>query len=382
MSRLRLKYVHAFVDHDGRPRHYFRRKGFKLTPLPGVPGSAEFMAAYQATLDAATPVEIGATKRSSPGSLSAAIAAYYSSLEFRALTGGTPAKRRAILETFREQHGDKPVRLLPRKFIVHMLSTMKPHAARNWLKAVRGLTQFCLAHEMIGDDPTLGIKSKVPRSDGHHTWTEDEIAQFEAAHQIGTKAHLALALGLYTVQRRGDVVRMGPQHIRDGWLHVRQQKTGKPLELPVRDELRAAIDATRCGHLTFLITKNGKSYGADDFSDQFRKWCNAAGLPTRCTFHGLRKAGCRRFAEAGCSANEISAWSGQSLREVERYTKAADQARLARNALARTAGVQGQSVPDPMVQTQGHENKSGRASGKPDDPPVANFNDVKLMEGR
>src|SRR5262245_53049525 len=382
MSRLRLKYVHAFVDHDGRPRHYFRRKGFKLTPLPGVPGSAEFMAAYQVALATVTPVEIGATKWSRPGSLSAAIAAYYTSLEFRALTGGTPAKRRAILEIFREQHGDKPVRLLPRKFVLHVLHGMKPHAARNWLKAVRGLMQYCLAHEMIGEDPTLGIKTKVPKSDGHHTWTEDEIRQFVEFHPLGTKARLALALGLYTVQRRGDVVRMGRQHIRDGVLYVQQQKTGKPLELPVRDELRAAIDATPCGHLTFLITKNGKSYGADDFSDQFRKWCDAAGLPQRCTFHGLRKAGCRRFAEAGCSANEISSWSGQSLREVERYTKAADQARLARNALARTAGVQGQSVPDPMVQTQGHENKSGRASGKPDDPPVANFNDVKLMEGR
>jgi len=62
-------------------------------------------------------------------------------------------------------------------------------------------------------------------------------------------------------------------------------------------------------------------------------------LPRRCTFHGLRKAGCRRLAEAGCSANEIAAWSGQSLREVERYTRAADQARLARNALARAAMV-------------------------------------------
>jgi integrase len=63
----------------------------------------------------------------------------------------------------------------------------------------------------------------------------------------------------------------------------------------------------------------------------------AAGLPQRCTFHGLRKAAARRLAEAGCSANEIAAWSGQSLREVERYTRAADQARLARNAMTRTA---------------------------------------------
>jgi integrase len=122
-------------------------------------------------------------------------------------------------------------------------------------------------------------------------------------------------------------------------LHVTQQKTGKALALPVRPELKAAIDATPCGHLTFLITKSGKPYGANDFSEQFRNWCDDAGLPQRCTFHGLRKAGGRRLAEAGCSANEIAAWSGQSLREVERYTRAADQARLARNALARAATV-------------------------------------------
>jgi integrase len=54
--------------------------------------------------------------------------------------------------------------------------------------------------------------------------------------------------------------------------------------------------------------------------------------------HGLRKAACRRLAEAGCSANEIAAISGHaSLREVERYTRAADQERMARNAMARAA---------------------------------------------
>ena len=55
--------------------------------------------------------------------------------------------------------------------------------------------------------------------------------------------------------------------------------------------------------------------------------------------HGLRKAACRRLAESGCSANEIAAISGHvSLREVERYTKAADQERMARNALERSSG--------------------------------------------
>ena len=73
------------------------------------------------------------------------------------------------------------------------------------------------------------------------------------------------------------------------------------------------------------------------FGAWFRKRCNEAGLSQDCSFHGLRKAACRRLAEAGCSANEIAAISGHaSLREVERYTKVADQERMARNALART----------------------------------------------
>ena len=57
---------------------------------------------------------------------------------------------------------------------------------------------------------------------------------------------------------------------------------------------------------------------------------------TRCKVHGLRKAACRRLAEAGCSANEVMAISGHAtMKELVRYTAAADQARLARNAMAK-----------------------------------------------
>ena len=42
------------------------------------------------------------------------------------------------------------------------------------------------------------------------------------------------------------------------------------------------------------------------------------------------------MAEAGYSANEIAAWSGHAtLTEIRRYTDAADQERMARNAMAR-----------------------------------------------
>src|SRR6516164_7427368 len=295
MAKLALKYVQSFGGY-----HYFRRRGSPRIPLPGIVGSAEFMAAYQAAL-ATAPSAIGADLRSKPGSVSAAIAEYYGSIAFRSLSGGTPAKRRTILERFRENHGHMPLASLPKEFIIALLDTMPPHAARNWLKSFRHFIRWCLDRKLVRDDPTFSIRLKVPKSDGFHTWSEDQISAFEAHHKIGTKPRLALALGIYTAQRRGDVVRIGRQHIRDGVLAIRQQKTGTTLAIPVHPDLAAIIAATPLGHLTLLTTSTGKSYGANDFTDQFRAWCDAAEVPQHCVFHGLRKAALTRLADAGCT---------------------------------------------------------------------------------
>ena len=268
MTKMRLEFVHAFTDRHGHARHYFRRSG-KRTPLPGLPGSSEFMAAYAAALASGALVEIGA-KRTKPGSVNAALVAYYSSLEFRSLAAGTQVMRRAIYERFRVEHGDKSISTLPSKFISGTLSKMQPHAARNWLKALRALAQFCVAQEMIAADPTQGIKLPRVKSDGHHTWTEAEIEQFEAHHPVGTKARLALALLLYTGQRVSDTVPMGRQHVANGTIQVRQRKTRTPLRIPIHPALQAVLDATPSVQLTFLVTRRGRPYNPSDFSEQFR----------------------------------------------------------------------------------------------------------------
>ena len=136
MTKLHLKYVQSFGGY-----HYFRRRGWPRIPLPGVVGSAEFMEVYQQAL-AAAPVAIGASKRSKPGSVSEAIAGYYTGQAFRSLRGGTPAKWRAILERFREHHGHMPLASLPREFVVALIDTMTPHEAKNWLIAFRHFARW------------------------------------------------------------------------------------------------------------------------------------------------------------------------------------------------------------------------------------------------
>jgi hypothetical protein len=117
MTRIKLKYVDRFTDRHGKPRYYFRRAGYKRTPLPGLPGFAEFMEAYQAAIDGVSPrnVEIGAG-RSTPGTVNAAIAAFYtrcnSHLDNKPITQQTD---RNILEAFRAKHGNKPIAGLERR---------------------------------------------------------------------------------------------------------------------------------------------------------------------------------------------------------------------------------------------------------------------------
>src|SRR4051812_33451280 len=118
-SRPRMKlprYVHGFVDRHGKPRFYFRRPGYKRTPLPGLPYSTEFLDAYQAALDGKPKLELG-TSRSKPGTVAAAVAGYFGSMAFATLAESTRRTRRQILERFRGDHGANGIATLGRSHI-------------------------------------------------------------------------------------------------------------------------------------------------------------------------------------------------------------------------------------------------------------------------
>ncbi len=347
--KIALPYVQAFRDRHGKSRYYFRKPGHKRMPLPGTPGSPEFMAAHSSALAGfeIDRSDIGAS-RSIPGIVRTAVAAYYCDPSFLALAQGTQQSRRAILERFRAEHGDKRLALLQQAHLATMLGSKKPFAARNWLKALRGLMQFAVVAQLRKDDPTVGIKPMKVRVGTIHTWTEDEITQYEDWHPVGTQARLAEALLLHSAQRRSDVIRMGPQHVRDGLLNIRQQKTGNEVGIPVHPTLAAILAASPGGHLSFLTTVSGKPFSAAGFGNLFREWCNEAGLPAHCSSHGLRKAACRRLAEAGCSEHQIAAISGhESLAEVRRYTRAASRIVMARDAMATVTA----AFPEPKTGT-------------------------------
>ena len=133
----------------------------------------------------------------------------------------------------------------------------------------------------------------------------------------------------YLGVRRSDVVCIGRQHVRDGWLRFTTKKCPTALELPIPPELQKIIDASATGDMTYLLTDYGKGFTDAGFGGWFRERCDAAGLP-HCSAHGLRKSAATVLAEAGASAHQLMAWFGwKSLKEAERYTRSANQKKLA-----------------------------------------------------
>jgi integrase len=338
------KYTHGFIDRHGHARFYFRRAGYKPVKLPGLPWSPTFMAAYEQALQSDKAV-IGAS-RTLPGTVSAALVAYYQHPTFTdALAKITQRNCRAILENFRHDHGDKRVSLMDARALQAIISHKTPASQRNFKRAMRGFVDFCQMHNLIKLDPLAGIKLSRMKIKGHHTWTEEEISQFQNCHAAGTQARLALQLLLQTGHARVDVVRMGPQHVRNGTLSMRRQKTGVAFDIPLLPDLIAELKMHVASDLAFLVSERGKPFGAASFGNKFRTWCKEAGLQL-CTPHGLRKASAVRHALNGASAFELMAWHGwKTIHEAQRYVEEANRIRLSQSAGAKMRTGSGKPKP-------------------------------------
>jgi integrase len=359
-----LKYLMPDLDRYGTLRIYFRRKGRPKIWLKAPLGSKEFLDEYRAALGGKTPAPT-ATKTARPkapkGSLRWLIELYYDSAAFQVELDedSTQYARRLILdELCQEPTSDEdptPIGMLPfrgmTKGAVRKLRDRKKHAPEAGnarVKALRQVFKFAIAEfEDVEHNPAAAVPYIKTGSQGFHTWTVEEVRQFQKRHPIGTKAHLALGLLLYLGPRRSDVVLFGRQHIReledisdelaelhDGrWLRFTQFKGRKrnpvTLELPILPELEEILAASPCGAMTFLETAWRKPHTRNGFGTWFRRRCNEAGLP-HCSAHGVRKAGATIAAERGASPHTLMAIYGwKTLKQAELYTKAARQKVLA-----------------------------------------------------
>jgi integrase len=329
-----MKYINRYRDRTGVWRHYFRRGGKQLGALPGEPGSEEFLAAYAAYKAQKSPAVVRDLNKDSLAKL---IVDFYGSRFYTDLKPSSRQLYKWALDPISKAHGHRCAVTMTAEHaetIINRIGAEKPGMANLTLAVLRRVFQLAIKLRRRTDNPMDGLE---PFELGeHHTWTDAELRQFETKWRLGTRERLAYALLLYTGQRVGDVAKMNRADVSDGHIHVVQEKTGVELWVPIHPDLQRALTAYPAKGLTLIGDANGRPLKRAALTRLMRSAIKSAGLSSRCVSHGLRKAAARRLAEAGCSASQIAAITGhKTLKEVERYTKAADQKKLAKAAVSK-----------------------------------------------
>ena len=310
---------------------FVRRKHGPRIRLRAEYGSEAFWAEYRAALEGA-PLP---SKTPKAQTLAWALDLYRASSAWAKLANSTRRQRENIYRAVIKTAGDVALKSITDETIKAGRERRKatPHSANVFLKAMRAFFAWAIEDKLVTIDPTKGVKllAGPNDADGFHTWTQAELDLFEAHWPVGSRERLAYDLLLYTGLRRGDAVRVGRPHEREGVITVRMEKTGEPVSIPILPPLAASIAATRTGDLTYLVTEVGQPWVKESFGNWFREVCRKAGCPG--SAHGLRKAGATRAAERGATERQLMAIFGWSTGKMaQHYTRAADRTRLARDA--------------------------------------------------
>lgn len=357
---VRIRYLKQYRDRHGKMRLYVRIPGRPEIRLQvNSTDDPNFGLAYAAALNGeqvhnSVPQSKASASNTIQGSLRALCVAYSGFLaKDTTLSERTKyTRRRHLEEVCREVSasnvpaGDVPVDKMAPKHVQQLLDRKRdtPEASNDRRKALLALFKWAVPRGLAQGNPAAQTDKIRTHSEGFATWKQEHIQRFVETHPLGTKPYLAVALLLYTGQRRADVVRFGRQHIKEGALRFVQQKNErrmhKSMRIPILPQLQEALDLVPSTQLTFLVTEFGKPFTAAGFGNWMRDKCDQAGLKGY-SAHGLRKALQTMGAELGLSDRELMAIAGHETTAMTTlYTKKRDRDLLAASGMAKLAKLQ------------------------------------------
>lgn len=299
--------LHRVVSR-GHEYFYAWRGGPRLV---GSPGSAEFMASYLAARER--------QREADPRLFRSVIAGYKASQDFAGLATRTRADYLQHIAKIEAAFGGLPLAALDdprvtRDFLEWRdgMGGSPRQADYAWMVLMR-LMSWARARGLTAYRPPERIERLYHADRAEKYWTEQDVATFMAA--APTPIQRALVLAIETGQRQGDLLAL-PWSAYDGtWVRLRQQKTGRRVNIPVTRTLRAVLDATPRTAVTILADRRGNSWQPNRFRKAWGDAARKAGIADR-TFHDLRGTAVTRLAEAECSSAEIAAITGHSMRDV------------------------------------------------------------------
>lgn len=332
MGKSRYTFVVRQINRHGKTVWYFRRgKGARIR-LPDDYGSKEFVAAWQAAM---AGKEVKGPEQHTKQTLAWLVDEYQKSLQFKSLRESTQRSRRNILKAVCSTGGNLLISQIDRAAIARGRDRRAetPFAAVNYLKVMGYLFEWAVDAGYARENPVRGVKRPKIKTDGHTPWTPEDVVAFCRKHPKGTQERLAMMMLLFTGLRRSDVYLIGPQHIKNDVIEIRDTKTAKELFIPVHPLLKAALAEVRTGHMAYLVTPvHGRPFkSAASFGNWFGDACREAGVPGRA--HGMRKSLANMVIESGASNAEMRAlfgWDSDAM--VTLYTRNANRRKLAKSA--------------------------------------------------
>jgi integrase len=270
MPRPRPPHLHRQRSRHGAVVWYVRRGHGPRIRIRAEFGTPEFDAEYQAALDG-TPVE--SRKKALVGSLEWLWDRYRETTTWTTLSLATRRQRENIMRPVLKQSGAVSATAINRQHIVAGRDRRKetPAQARHFISTMRGLFRWAADDGYVKIDPTADVKRPTPRkSAGFPVWTEDDVERYEVRWPIGTKERVWLGVLLYTGLRRGDAVRLGRQHVRDGVATLMTEKTKTTVTIPILPVLNEILRAGPCGDLAFICGESGRPLTKESFGNLFR----------------------------------------------------------------------------------------------------------------
>lgn len=340
MPRPRHPNLHKEFTSLGKAKWYVRVGKGPRTRLTAPFGSEEFEQQYRDATEGKKPQKAGAAAR---GTLEWLWTLYRGNRAWTKLSPATRKQRENIMRPVLEATGKKPLSSFTKGALEKAVQRREetPTQAKHLVTTFRGMFEWAIKADLARTDPTHGIgfkrSSEDSKSAGFPVWSEDDIAKFEARWPRGTRQRLAFDILLHTGLRRGDAVRVGKQHVKDGVISIQTEKTGMWVHLPIQPELQATLEAGPLGDLAFIGNPmNGNPIRKEALGNFFREACDLAGVKK--SAHGLRKAAATNAADNGATESELEAlfgWSGGQMAAL--YTRSANRKRLSTGAAKKMA---------------------------------------------
>lgn len=308
---------------NGQITLYYYHKATK-TRLPGKPGSAEFVRAFAD----AERLMVERLK----GTFPSLIKDYTTSKEFLKKAPSTQKEYKRMLTKAEVKFDDLPLSALEDPIVrqdfmgwrSEVATESGDREADNRLSVISAMLTWGKDHGKVFSNHVSGFKRLHHADRSDMIWLPEHIDAFMAVAPI--ELQRALILALHTGQRQGDLLRLAWNNYDNGFLSLRQGKTGTKVEIPCTKALRRMLEGIERKNAVILTTKTNMAWKPRYFKAQWEAYSikadealtagNREATIKGLHFHDLRGTAVTMLAEAGCTTPQIASITGHSLKTV------------------------------------------------------------------